>query len=140
MSFALSVVEGLSFAITTMIDLFAWQLSISTFTGTVLWSLALYIGLDAFKKSIIDGLERWFNFAERFLYTSQKEFERTRAARESQNAFFASLMSIIPFLLMGILCNWLVEIGFDKSWSISVGILIVISCAVYNLGRIDFEE
>ena len=75
-----------------------------------------------------------------FFIFSETEFERTRQARESQNAFLASLVSILPFLLMGILCNWLVEIGLGRSWSISVGILVVISCAVYDLGRKDSQR
>ena len=119
-------------------ELFNWEIDTVSIAGSFLWSLALYIALDSLRESIIDGLDRWFNFAERSLYLSEKEFERTREARESQNAFFASLMSIIPFLLLGFLCNWLVAITFgDGSWSISIGILVVISCAVYDLGRKD---
>lgn len=123
-----------------MNELFTWELNTTIIAGSFLWSLALYIGLENLRESVIDGLERWFNFAERFLYISEQEFERTRQARESQNAFLASLVSILPFLLMGVLCNWLVEIGFGRSWSISVGILVVISCAVYDLGRKDSQR
>jgi ABC-type glycerol-3-phosphate transport system permease component len=108
-------------------------------TGACLWSLALYLALVSLREKIIDGLERWFNFAERFLYTSEKEFERTRKGRESQNAFLASLMSIVPFFVLGILCNWLVGFGFGKSWEISMGILACISCGVYALGRYSQE-
>jgi hypothetical protein len=57
--------------------------------------------LATLRESIIDGLDGWFNFAQRSLYTSEAEFERTRKGRESQNAFLAALMSIIPFLIMG---------------------------------------
>ncbi|AFZ53465.1 hypothetical protein VKI21_16705 [Cyanobacterium aponinum UTEX 3222] len=116
---------------------FHWEINIAIITGSFLWCLALYLGFAQLREMVIDGLYRWFNFAERFLYTSEAEFERTRKGRESQNAFLASLMSVIPFLILGLLCNWLVEIGLGRNWSISVGILAVICCAVYDLGRRD---
>lgn len=84
---------------------------------------------------LITQLHRWFNFAERSLYTSQQEFERTRKAREAQNAFYASLFSIIPFGLCGVLVSWGLEVGMGRSWSISVGIIACMGAAVYELGR-----
>jgi hypothetical protein len=85
-------------------------------------------------------LNRWFNFAERSLYTSQSEFEKTRKARESQNAFYASLFSIVPFLVVGALCNWGVEISLGGSWAISTGILACMGCGIYELGRRDGQS
>lgn len=82
-------------------------------------------------------LSRWFNFAERSLYTSVEEFERTRESREAQNAFYASLFSIIPFLIVGAVFNWAVEVTLGKSWAISMGLLACVACGVYELGRRD---
>ncbi len=120
-------------------ELLPFRLELDTvmFAGACLWSLGLYIGLSSFREWTIEKLDRWFNFAERSLYLSVKEFERTRKARESQNAFYASLFSIVPFLLMGGLCNWGVEIGLGRSWSVSMGIMACIACGVYELGRRD---
>lgn len=118
---------------------FIWEINTTLIAGSFLWCLALYISFASFREYVIDGLYRWFNFAERFLYTSQAEFDRTRKGRESQNAFFASLMSIIPFLIMGILSNWLVDIALGRNWCISIGILACISCGVYDLGRRDSQ-
>jgi hypothetical protein len=108
--------------------------------GSCLWSLALYLGLAGVRNWFIEIFDRWFNFAERFMYTSVEEFERTRVARESQNAFYASIFSIIPFLILGTFCNWGIEISLGKSWPISVGILACIACCVYELGRQDGRE
>lgn len=119
---------------------FSLVINTTIIAGICLWSLALYISLATFRESVIDGLYRWFNFAERFLYTSDAEFERTRKGRESQNAFFASLMSIIPFLILGILFNWLTDVTLGRNWLISVGILVCISCGVYDLGRRDSQR
>jgi len=84
---------------------------------------------------LIEQLQRWFNFAERSLYTSTEEFERTRPAREAQNSFYASIFSIIPFLILGGFCNWVIEVGLGDSWGISTGILMSISGAIYALGQ-----
>jgi hypothetical protein len=119
---------------------FAFKLNAVTIAGSCLWSLALYLGFASLRELIIEGLNRWFNFAERSLYTSEQEFEKTRPARESQNAFYASLFSILPFLAIGALCNWGIEIGLGRSWAVSAGILACIACGVYELGRRDGQS
>lgn len=119
---------------------FRFELDTTTIAGAALWSLALYWGFSPLSEWVIEQLNRWFNFAERGLYTSQKEFERTRVARESQNAFYASLFSIVPFLIVGSLCNWAVEAALGSSWAISMGMIACISGGVYELGRRDSQQ
>ncbi|MBW4608267.1 MAG: hypothetical protein KME22_13865 [Hassallia sp. WJT32-NPBG1] len=120
-------------------DILPFRIELDTIAiaGTSLWSLALYLAFSPVSEWVILQLNRWFNFAERSLYMSKSEFEKTRQARESQNAFYASLFSIVPFLAFGGLCNWGVELGLGRSWSISMGILACMSCGVYELGRRD---
>lgn len=120
-------------------DLFPFPIAINAvaIAGTTLWSLALYLGFSPVSQWVIEQLNRWFNFAERSLYTSAAEFERTKRAREAQNAFYASVLSIVPFLIVGGLCNYGVELGLGRSWSISVGILACVGCGIYELGRQD---
>lgn len=122
-----------------VIDFLPFTINISPafIAGSCLWSLALYLGLTGVRNWFIEIFYRWFNFAERFLYTSLEEFEKTRVARESQNAFYASIFSIIPFLILGGFSDWLIEISLGKSWPISVGILACVACGVYELGRQD---
>jgi hypothetical protein len=103
--------------------------------GSALWSLALYWGLSPLTEWLIEQLARWLNYADRFLYTSQEEFEKSIKVRESQNSFYAAILSIIPFLLIGCLCNWGVKLGLGNNWSISVGLIACIGGAVYELGR-----
>jgi len=117
---------------------FSFELDTIAIAGASLWSLALYLGFSSASEWVIHQLNRWFNFAE--LYTSQSEFEKTRKARESQNAFYASLFSIVPFLVIGALFNWGVEISLGPSWGISMGILACIGSGVYELGRRDGES
>ncbi|MEA5534628.1 hypothetical protein [Crocosphaera sp. XPORK-15E] len=120
-----------------VIDFIPFRFSLNTamIAGACLWSFSLYLGFSSLREWVIEGLNRWFNFAERSLYTSIEEFERTRQARESQNAFYASLFSIIPFLVIGGFCNWGVELGLGQSWSVSMGMLACMACGIYELGR-----
>lgn len=120
-------------------DLFPVSLHLDTATvaGVALWSLALYLGFFPVGEWVAEQLVRWLNFAERSLYTSRDEFERTRRGRESQNAFYASILSILPFLVAGGLCEYGVEIGLGRSWAVSVGTIACISGGVYELGRRD---
>ncbi|MBE9259835.1 hypothetical protein [Dolichospermum sp. LEGE 00246] len=119
---------------------FRFELDTVAIAGACLWALALYVSFSQTREWITTQLNRWFNFAERFLYTSQSEFEKTRQARESQNSFYASLFSIFPFLIFGSLSNWLLNISLGNSWGISMGILTCIGAGVYELGRGQGEE
>ncbi|ABA21318.1 conserved hypothetical protein [Trichormus variabilis ATCC 29413] len=119
---------------------FRFELNTIAIAGASLWSLALYLGFSPLSEWVIEQLNRWFNFAERSLYTSQTEFEKTRKAREAQNSFYASLFSIVPFLVIGALCNWGVEISLGRSWAISIGILACMGCGIYELGRRDGQS
>ena len=119
---------------------FRFDLNATAIAGASLWSLALYLSFPAVGEWLMHQLQRWFNFAERSLYTSEVEFERTRKGRESQNAFYASLFSIVPFLIVGGLCNYGIELGLGSSWAISVGILACVGCGVYELGRRDGQS
>lgn len=116
---------------------FSFELDTVAIAGASLWSLALYLGFSPVNAWVIEQLNRWFNFAERSLYTSESEFEKTRPAREAQNAFYASIFSIVPFLIVGTLCNLGVELSLGRSWGISMGILACMGCGVYELGRQD---
>lgn len=120
-------------------EIFPFQFAVDTtaLAGASLWALALYLGLSSLSEWVTEQLNRWFNFADRALYTSEKEFERSKKARESQNALYASVLSIVPFLAMGGVCNWGVQFTLGSSWAISVGIIACIICGVYELGRRD---
>ncbi|NEQ31904.1 MAG: hypothetical protein F6K04_13015 [Leptolyngbya sp. SIO4C5] len=113
------------------------QINTATIAGATLWALALYLAFSPVAEWVTEQLNRWFNFAERSLYTSQQEFERTRKGRESQNAFYASIFSIVPFILVGILAEIGIELSLGRSWAISVGMIACIGSGVYELGRRD---
>jgi len=116
---------------------FTFPLPPAAIAGTSLWALALYVGFSPASDWVTHQLIRWFNFAERTLYFSQEEFDQTRKVRESQNAFYASFLSIFPFLAVGVLCNIGVESALGSSWAISMGIVACIGCGIYELGRRD---
>lgn len=119
---------------------FQFALDTSAIAGASLWSLALYIGFPGVCEWVMLQLNRWFNFAERSLYTSEQEFEKTRPSREAQNAFYASVFSIVPFLIIGGLCSYGVDVSLGRSWAISIGLLACMGFGVYELGRRDGES
>ena len=112
----------------------------STVAGICLWAFALYVGIAPLREGITDGLEAWMNWAERSLYFSEEEYNKDKEIRESKSAFSASLLSIVPFLILGVLFNWFVELSLGHSWAISLGIMACAGCGVYELGRLDGEQ
>ena len=102
--------------------------------GGFLWSLALYIILPKVKNWLMEQLTRWLNFADRSLFITMEEFEDTRVAREAQNVFYASILSIIPFSVLGFLSNWGLDLSLGGSWSISLGIMTCVIGGVFALG------
>jgi hypothetical protein len=118
-----------------LFEIFDFHFQPIVFASAALWSLGLYLGLSKLSDWLMVQLARWFNYAERSLYTSSEEFERTRSAREAQNAFYASLLSVIPFLILGTICHILVNWGLGQSWAVSLGALAAIGSAIYELGR-----
>lgn len=123
-------------------EIFPFQLALdaTVIAGASLWALSLYLSFSPLSQWVMEQLSRWFNFAERSLYISAEEFEKTRKSREAQNAFYASIFSIIPFLGVGALCNWGVELSLGRSWAISMGLLACVGSAVYELGRRDGQS
>ena len=120
---------------------FSFELDTVQVAGSCIWSLALYIGLDSTKKWIAYQLERWFNFADGWMYTSTEEFEKTRSARESQNAFYASILSIFPFLILGAITNWAIDISFGgSSWAIAIGLMTCAICGLFALANNDYDN
>jgi hypothetical protein len=125
-----------------MLEIFPFQFEITPtqIAGTALWSLACYWAFSPVNDWILLGLQRWFNFAERSLYLSQEEFDRTRVGRESQNAFFASMLGIVPFLVVGGMLHYGVDRTLEDSWSLSLGIISCIGGGIYELGRRQVAE
>ena len=120
---------------------FSFDLDTVDIAGSCIWSLALYIALDSTKEWISSQLMRWFNFAEGWLYTSVEEYEETSPARESQNAFYASVLSIVPFLIAGAIANWVINISFGgSSWAFALGIMTCTICGLLSLAYRDFDD
>ncbi len=118
-------------------DIIPFSISIEpeTVASAALWTLALCWGFANAREWVILQLERWFNFAERSLYTTELEYERTRVARESQNAFYASIFSIIPFFGCGSLCNYAIGRTLGWSWTTSIGLIACLVAGIYELGK-----
>lgn len=119
---------------------FQFQIDLTLLTGISLWSLALYLAFFPVSELLMEKLGDWMNRSERSLYRTQAEFDQAQAVRESMNAFYASLLSVLPFLGVGGLCNWGVALSLGQSWTISLGLIAAIGCGVYELGRRDGQS
>jgi hypothetical protein len=118
-----------------MTEIFSFELDASVIAGASLWSLALYLGFSSLTQWMMEQLNHWFDIVHAWLYKSAEEFERNRKSKEAQSALYASLLSIVPFLVVGGLCNYGVELSLGRSWAVSIGILACMGCGVYELGR-----
>lgn len=106
------------------------KLNAASIAGIGLWSLALYLGFSPVSETVMVQIDRALQaIAQRLSASPQRLFEFA--------ALFASLLSVIPFLIVGGLCNFGVELSLGGSWSISTGILACIGGGVYELGRRD---
>lgn len=119
---------------------FQFSIAPTTIAGACLWAFALYVGIAPLREGLTDGLEIWMNWAERSLYFSAEDYDKDKDIRERKSAFSASLLSIVPFLGLGVLCNWGVEVSLGNSWSISLGLMACAAFCVYELGRLDGEQ
>lgn len=119
---------------------FRFNLNPVAIAGAGLWATALYLGFFPLSQWVMEQLSRWFDFAERSLYWSAEEFEKTRPAREAQKAFWASIFSILPFLGLGALCYFGLVVGLGQSWAVSVGLIALIGSGVYEMGRRDGQS
>jgi protein-S-isoprenylcysteine O-methyltransferase Ste14 len=50
-------------------------------------------------------------------------------------AGIASLVSMVPGLGLGVLCEYLCDGSLGKSWVVSLGLLAAVACGVCELGR-----
>lgn len=106
------------------------KLDSAMLAGIGLWSLALYLGFSPVSDWVMEQFARGLNAIAQW-------FDAVDVRQDGSNALFASLLSILPFLVAGGLCNFGVEIGLGRSWAISMGILACIGGGVYELGRRD---
>lgn len=103
-------------------------------TGTSLWALTLYLSFARLRHNTMEGLMRWLSFGGRSPQ-SKTASEKPHQTHESQREFWASLLSIVPFLIGGGLCDYGIVVGLGQSWAISFGLMGVIISGIYELAR-----
>lgn len=118
---------------------FAFELDPTAIAGAGLWSLGLYLALMPVADRLTDRLTVWMTQADRSLYATQKEFDESRSVREAQNTFYSSLLSVIPFLILGTLLSIGVEMSLGEDWVFSGGLLATTVCGIYELARRNSE-
>jgi phytoene dehydrogenase-like protein len=105
-------------------------------TGISLWALTLYLSFARLRHNTMEGLMRWLNFGERSPQPKTAS-EKPHLTHELQREFWASLLSIVPFLIGGGLCYYSIVVGLGQSWAISIGLMGVILSGIYELARVN---
>lgn len=54
--------------------------------------------------------------------------------------FWAGMVGLIPFILVGTVCFILCSLGLGQSWALSLGLMATIGGAIYELGRRDGQQ
>ena len=96
-------------------------------SGSFLWALALYLMFSPLAVKLVGALEQQANG---WLASAKRDMS-------GPAELYASVMSIVPFILAGTLCNYLLDISLGPSWTLSFGIITCIGSGVYELGRRD---
>lgn len=104
-------------------------------TSAGLWSLALYLGLPSISNWLMDLFVRGFDRVERSLSRSQEKFEKTRPERDAQNALYAAIFSILPFLSAGFLIHMILLPLLDTAWMIGLAIVACLGSGAYEFQR-----
>lgn len=110
-------------------------------TGVSLWALTLYLSFARLRLGLMATIMQWLDFDSR----SPQELPQKRPQpvlnpeqpHAPQREFWASLLSIIPFLVAGGLCYYGIVVGLDlgQSWGISFGIMGALISGIYELAR-----
>ncbi|MCG9891512.1 MAG: hypothetical protein MH252_10600 [Thermosynechococcaceae cyanobacterium MS004] len=110
-------------------------------TGVSLWALTLYLSFARLRLGLMATIMQWLDFDSR----SPQELTQERPQpvlnpeqpHAPQREFWASLLSIIPFLVAGGLCYYGIVVGLDlgQSWGISFGIMGALISGIYELAR-----
>ncbi|NJL49259.1 MAG: hypothetical protein HC929_19660 [Leptolyngbyaceae cyanobacterium SM2_5_2] len=107
-------------------DLFPFPrpISLGAVAGVALWALAFYLGFS----SLADrAFERGYGWFQSRLGKAQSQ--------EAVAEVLASLVSLIPFLLIGGLAYAGLTLTLGGSWAVSFGLIASIGSGVYELGR-----
>ncbi len=99
-------------------------------SGIFLWALALYLMFSPLVSRLVTVLEQQ---AMKWLASTK----RSQTTKSNLSELYASILSILPFVLVGSLLSYLLNVGLGHSWTISWGIIACISSGVYELGRRD---
>jgi len=109
----------------------ALPIDTTALAAACLWSFALYLGGESPRERLTVWLERRLGPIERALRRSEPA---------APHALGASVLSIVPFLLAGALCNWSIAHTLGARWSVAVSLLACAACGIYELGRQSYRS
>ncbi|MFZ4640946.1 MAG: hypothetical protein ACOYMP_11180 [Nodosilinea sp.] len=103
--------------------------------GTALWAITAYL-------ACYPRVQRYTDWIYRRLGPSLQDQAPESAADQSPGAAWsglASLLSVIPLVLLGALTQYGLTLTLGGSWGVSLGVIASMACGIYELGRRDGE-
>lgn len=112
--------------------------------GVGLWAMTLYFVFSSVSDRTIVTLQNWLGSIVQTTASPEKQRQYFRDQDNSQDsspvAFWASLLSIIPFVGAGAICYLFCVWGLGTSWALSFGLMGALISGVYELGRRSTES
>jgi hypothetical protein len=108
--------------------------------GVGLWGMTLYLAFSSLSARTAITFQNWLSSIVQNAAASEKQRQYSQEQDHSQVAFWASLLSIIPFVGVGALCYLLCVWGLGTSWAVSFGLMGALISGVYELGRRSTES
>jgi hypothetical protein len=106
--------------------------------GVGLWAMTLYFSFSSASERTVAALQLWLSSI--LQSASSPEKQRQMSEADSETAFLASLLGIVPFVGAGMLCYLFCVWGLGTSWAFSFGIMGALISGVYELGRRSTES
>jgi hypothetical protein len=108
--------------------------------GVGLWGMTLYLAFSPLSDRTVITLQNGLSSILQTTASPEKQRPYSREQDHSQVAFWASLLSVVPFVGVGALCYLLCVWGLGTSWAFSFGLMGALISGVYELGRRSTES
>jgi hypothetical protein len=115
------------------------QISPVMVAGIGLWAMTLYFSLSGLSDRITESLESGLAKLSKSLFPSTEPTAK-RAVESVSLTFWASMLGILPFVGLGMVCYFGLAWGLGESWAVSFGLMGVLTSGVYALGRLSSES
>jgi formate/nitrite transporter FocA (FNT family) len=107
--------------------------------GIGMWAMTLYFSLSGLRHRITESLESGLVKLSKPVFPSTEPTAK-RVEESVSLMFWASILGILPFVGLGMVCYFGFAWALGESWGVSFGLMGVLASGVYALGRSSSES